>query len=264
MKFSENKLTIIIVLAVFFCVAIAMCAEASEYPISIRQHKPNYIMTHYSDNPDFKDDEAPHVKAQVSFAVPVFQAPKSIKGLEFIPELAFTWTAQKWPIGAESSPMEENNYAPEIYLRLNPGDTSGVYRGTRLGYLHTSTGTDSNSGSWDRLASTITFARGEWLTLYVSGWWAFKYGMETEPLKYFANFAKLEDFGGEVIVVGEFDAIRLAATLGLSWQELEAFVPLQESYNIYLYGQLHNGNVASLNRYAERELSGGAGIALMR
>lgn len=260
---ANTRSTIAGLVFVFIC-AFAMCARAESPLAAIRQYKPIYVMTHYSDGEWWEKDNTPYIKSQISFAVPALREPKAIKGVEFIPELAFTWTAHNWPIGKESSPIEENNYAPEIFLHFSPGDTSGTYRGFTTGWLHTSTGTDSTSGSWDRMQLEMKFAQGDWLYIYVQGWYVMAYGMETEPIKFFANFSNIEDFGGQVRGVVNFDMLRLAATLGLSWQNIEAFVPLQESYNLYLYGQFHNGNVASLNRYAERETSGGVGVALLR
>lgn len=260
---SDRKLTILLFVAFLFVVAVAMCAKAGPLQ-DIRQYKPIYLMTHYSDGEWYDKESAPYVKAQISFAVPALREAKSVKGVEFVPELAFTWVAQNWPVGAESSPIDENNYAPEIFLHFSPNDTSGLYRGFTTGWLHTSTGTDSNSGSWDRWQLETKFALDDLLFIYVQGWFVMDYGMETEPIKNYTNFAKLQDFGGKVLIAADLSMIRLAGTLGLSWQELEAFIPLQESYNLYLYGQFHNGNAASLNRYAERETSGGVGVALLR
>ncbi|MGH7178827.1 MAG: phospholipase A [Tepidisphaeraceae bacterium] len=244
-------------------------------PVRFRQHMPMYFSTDYSNSVLREEGESPNVKAQASMAASVLRAPVVIGGLHFDPYLAFTWRAVDWPVGAESSPIQENNYLPEAFIRINEnGD--GLYRGARVGWLHNSSGTDSMSASIDRVLLETKFAHdvlfsfgGSPATLYlygyVRGWYVMGTGMETEGIKDYINFGMLEDVGGELMAVAEIpEAVRAVVTLGLSYQNYELYIPLAKAYDLSLFGQLYNGYADGIMNYADRHTSGGVGIALVR
>lgn len=238
--------------------------------IRFRQHLPMYIATNYSTSPEWSKQNAPYLKAQASMAASLLKSPILVGPLALDPELAFTWRAVNWPVGKFSSPIEENNYLPEAFVRVNE-DTTGWFRGGRAGWLHNSTGTDSSSGSIDRVLVESKFAHrlivnGSALDLtgYVRGWYTVSTGAETAGIEDYINFAAWRDAGGEVQIVAEAKAIRAVVTMGLSYQDYEAYIPFYAAYDLSLFGQLHHGNADGIVDYADRHTSGGVGIALVR
>jgi outer membrane phospholipase A len=258
-------------------VASVLCSTArAGDAVRFRQHLPMYVSTNYSDSDDWSDENAPYLKAQASMAASILRSPVVIGPVSVDPELAFTWRAVNWPVGAESSPIMENNYLPEAFIRVNE-DEAGWFRGGRIGWLHNSTGTggapDSTdpSGSIDRVLLESKFAHtltvGEkplYITGYVRGWYTISTGAETVGIEDYINFAAWEDAGGEVMVAIETDAIRAVVTLGLSYQQYEAYIPFYAAYDLSFFGQLHHGNADGLLDYEDRHTSGGVGIALLR
>lgn len=256
----------------FWC-AVARAAESEA--IRFRQHLPMYISTDYSNSEEWDESGAPYLKAQASMAASVLRAPVVIGGLAFDPALAFTWRAVSWPVGAESSPINENNYLPEAFIRINENE-DGLYRGARVGWLHNSSGTDSASASIDRVLLETKWAHdvlfsfaGNPATLhlygYARGWYVMGTGAETEGIKEYIDFAVLEDVGGELMAVAEIpEAVRLVVTLGLSYQNYELYIPLAKAYDVSLFGQLHNGAADGIVNYDDRHTSGGVGLALVR
>lgn len=254
---------------------VARCQEKE--PIRFGQLEPAYVATDYSDSEKWNKAETPYLKAQASMFMTLMRQPVVIKGLSFNPELAFTWRAVTWPVGAESSPILENNYLPEAYIRVNEDET-GWWRGARAGWLHCSTGTgggsemDSVSGSLDRVLLESKFAHQVpfsgtvlYLTGYVRGWYVAGVGAQTKGIENYINFGLWKDAGGELRVIGEVpDVIRGVVTLGLSYQHYEVYIPLAKAYDVDLFGQLHHGNANGILDYADRATSGGVGLALVR
>jgi len=246
-------------------------------PIRFGQLEPAYVATDYSTSPKWNKAETPYLKAQASMFMTMLRQPVVMKGHSFNPELAFTWRAVTWPVGAESSPISENNYLPEAYLRVDE-DEAGWWRGARIGWLHCSTGTgggseqDSISGSIDRVLLESKFAYSVPfnatvlnLTGYVRGWYVTGTGSQTNGIEDFINFKLWKDAGGELRVIGEVpDVMRGVVTLGLSYQHYEIYIPLAKAYDVDLFGQLHHGNANGILDYADRATSGGVGLALVR
>lgn len=256
------------VIAVVGIVAVK-CASAEDN-IRFRQHLPMYIATNYSDSQDWEKENTPYLKAQASMAASILRSPVVIGPVALDPELAFTWRAVNWPVGKFSSPIEESNYMPEAFLRVNE-DEAGYFRGGRIGWLHNSTGTDSSSGSIDRVLAESKFAhevqigaRTLALTGYVRGWYTVSTGAETAGIENYINFSQWKDAGGELMVVAETEAIRAVVTLGLSYQQYEAYIPFYAAYDLSLFGQLHHGYADGIVDYGDRHTSGGVGIALLR
>lgn len=257
----------------FWC-GVAGAAESSE-PVRFRQHLPMYLATDYSTSPDWEEADAPYLKAQASMAASVLRAPVVIGALAFDPYLAFTWRAVNWPVGAESSPILENNYLPEAFLRINE-NSEGLYRGARVGWMHNSSGTDSASASIDRVLVETKWAHevlfsfaGNPATLYLygyaRGWYVLGTGAETAGITDFIDFSLWEDAGGELTAVAEIpEAIRAVVTLGLSYQNYEIYIPLAKAYDVSLFGQLHNGAADGIVNYSDYHTSGGVGLALVR
>jgi len=141
-----------------------------------------------------------------------------------------------------------------------------------MGWMHASSGTDSNSASIDRVLVEGKFAHdmivGQhflYLTGYVKGWFVLGTGMGTEDITKYIDFARFEDFGGEVLLMAEIPGvIRAVAELGLSYQHYEVYIPLAPAYDVDLFGQLHNGNANGIVNYEDRATSGGVGLALVR
>jgi len=255
-------------------VGLSLCSLAraqGREPVRFRQHLPMYIATDYSSSESWDQANAPYLKAQASMAASVLKHPVVIGGVSMDPYLAFTWRAINWPVGAESSPINESNYLPEAFVRVNE-DATGLFRGGRIGWLHNSTGTDSMSASIDRVLLESKFShelpfngKTLFLTGYVRGWYVLSTGMGTEGIKEYIDFALWEDAGGELMAVAEIPgAIRVVVNLGLSYQDYEVYIPLAEAYDISLFGQMHNGNANGIVNYEDRATSGGVGLALVR
>ncbi len=256
----------------FFC-AVAHAGERD--PVRFRQHLPMYVATDYSSSESWEEKDTPYLKAQASMAASVLRYPVKFGGLSFDPYLAFTWRAVNWPVGAESSPINESNYLPEAFVRINE-NAEGLYRGIRAGWLHNSTGTDSASASIDRVLIETKFAhevpfsvKGDpqtlYITGYVRGWYTLSTGENTEGIKDYINFGLWDDAGGELMAIAEIpDALRLVVNLGLSYQEYELYIPLAKAYDISLFGQVRNGNANGIVNYEDRATSGGVGLALVR
>lgn len=275
-RFTLKAILISLAIAWAIGLLLVLSAKAADKePIRFRQHMPLYITTDYSNSEDWDAAGAPYLKAQASMAASVLRAPVVVGGLAFDPSLAFTWRAVSWPVGAESSPINENNYLPEAFIRINENE-DGLYRGARVGWLHNSSGTDSASASIDRVLLETKWAHdllfsfnGSPATLYLygyaRGWYVMGTGAETEGIKDFINFDVLEDVGGELMAVAEIpEAVRLVVTLGLSYQNYELYIPLAKAYDVSLFGQLHNGAADGIVNYEDRHTSGGVGLALVR
>jgi outer membrane phospholipase A len=256
-------------LAMVILACYALCARA-EGNVRFRQHMPMYIATDYSTSDKWEKDSAPYLKAQASMAASVLREPLNFGPVKVDPQLAFTWRAVEWPVGAFSSPITESNYLPEAFIRINEDDT-GWFNGGRIGWLHNSTGTDSSSGSIDRVLLESKFGYtlvvGESLIDlhgYVRGWYTVSTGAETAGIEDYINFAAWSDAGGEVQVIAEGEMLRAVVTLGLSYQHYEVYIPFADAYDLSLFGQLWNGYADGIVDYADRHTSGGVGIALVR
>jgi len=271
-----NRLAAVSCLVAGFAIAFCSLARAAERkPIRFRQHLPMYVATNYSTSDSWDKADSPYLKAQASLAASILRKPVVIGPVSMDPNLAFTWRAVNWPVGADSSPILENNYLPEAFLRVNEDET-GWFRGGRVGWLHNSTGTggelDSVSGSVDRVlveskfAYSVPFAEHVLeLTGYVRGWYITSTGSETAGIVDYIGFGLWDSAGGELMAIAELPGtIRAVVNLGLSYQDYEVYIPFAPAYDLELFGQLHNGNANGLLDYADRATSGGVGIALVR
>ncbi|MDH4038391.1 MAG: phospholipase A [Candidatus Krumholzibacteria bacterium] len=277
-RLNWTALILILVALAVAGIASVKCAKADPVgprepsPLRFRQFKPAYIATDYSTSEDWRKDYTPYLKAQASMAMSILRSPVGLGPASLDPELAFSWKANLWPIGAPSSPIQENIYMPEAFIRFNE-DESGWWRGARAGWMHASSGTDTMSASIDRVLVESKFGAEMllndqyflYLTGYVRGWWVAGVGSETADIVDYINFARLRDFGGEVMLTLEVpDVIRVVGEFGLSYQHYEVYIPLADAYDIDLFGQLWNGNANGINNYQDRATSGGVGLALVR
>jgi outer membrane phospholipase A len=253
-------------------VSLVLCHTArAQAPLRFGQLKPAYIASDYSNSDGWDKEQAPYLKAQASMFMTVLRNPLVVKGLTFNPELAFTWQANKRQVGAESSPITESIYSPEAFVRVAE-DTTGYFRGGRVGWLHNSSGTDSASASIDRVLLETKWAyslpfqgRVLELTGYARGWYVLQTGSGTEDIMAYINTSFWEDAGGELMLVAEVpEVIRAVVEVGLSYQHYELYVPLAKAYDIDLFGQIHAGNANGIVEYADRATSGGVGLALVR
>jgi len=274
-----------------FCSIVKADEAVVRDRFTFRQSVPAYIGTNYSNSSDYRSQDAPYVRTQIGQEM--IGRPVGVGALDFRPVIGFVWRATNWPVGAISSPIEENNYLPSAGLHINARgandqyallqmsdgsvqekwlwqeDTSGRWRGADLYWGHQSTGTDSISGSWDRVIGQTTF--GFWmvvgnkrvdLTGTARGWYVINTGSETAGLLDYVNFKAWEDVGGEVdIAITVPELAHVVVNLGLSYQNYELYVPLAASWDISLFGQFHHGNFERMFNYRERPDAGIVGIA---
>lgn len=226
---------------------------------------PTFIATAYSDNDKAQDPaDSPHVRARVGFSTPITRKYQVVGPILWRPEVAFVWRAQRWPIGAESSPITESIYQPEAFVALAPGSDIMLgpfeFEGGRIGWTHQSNGTDSLSASWDRVTFEGTVAYGDWLRVSARGWYVLDTGMDTSGIVNYANFGAWQNAGGELYVEAFFDFAKFRGTLGLTSQDVEAAIPFADFWAASLILWFHNGEMGSLVDYATAETIGGAGV----
>ncbi|MDX1443171.1 MAG: phospholipase A [Gammaproteobacteria bacterium] len=137
---------------------------------SLLSHHPNYVLPatwtpdprqFQTSNPDPAPPENVEIKFQISFKVPVWEAPLGDES-----ELSVGYTQQSWwqaYNSAASKPFRETNHAPEVFMDfLSDREILGfTHRITRLGILHQSNGrSEPFSRSWDRLYAQFVLERG--------------------------------------------------------------------------------------------------------
>lgn len=275
-RFNPVGIALILSFITVLGIVCVKCVHAEgEKQLRFRQHLPMYVATDYSTSEEFDKDDTPYLKAQASLAASLLRNPVVVGPVSLDPEIAFTWRAVNWPVGAESSPIVENNYLPEAFLRVNE-DESGWFRGGRVGWLHNSTGTGGDSlavsGSIDRVLLESKFgyevpfqSQTIYLTGYVRGWYVTGTGASTNGIQEFINFKLWDSAGGELMAMAELPGtIRVVVNLGLSYQDYEVYIPFAPAYDLDLFGHLHNGNANGILDYEDRATSGGVGIALVR
>lgn len=249
---------------------VAGNASAQEkWTPTIRFNGPSYFATAYGDDSGYIDNtQSPNARARVSFTADATKWWWSLGPVLFRPEIGFTWYARRWPIGADSSPIGANNeYRPEAYLAVVPGSDFGLWGvvldQATVGWAHASNGQDaaSQSASMDRFVVTSTLKRG-WLEVDLVGWYLLDTGSETAGIVDYINFASWTDAGGEIRAVARFDFAQAAMTLGLTSQDFEALIPMQDEWAIGVYVWCHNGAADGILDYSNDHTSGGAGIAV--
>jgi hypothetical protein len=248
---------------------------------------PSFIASAYSnDDAYINNEEAPNLRARLGAAIDLTNQLDVVGPFLVQPKLAFVWMARRWPVGADSSPIGENNeYRPELLIDLTPGSDwqwLGVsLKEIRLSpWAHASNGqaADQYSASMDMLKLAPVFEWRGWQVL-VEGWYLYGLGSETAGIVDYANFAGWIEAGGAVevertvklgadlvgadgTVLREAQSVWFKVRLTLTSQDVEAVIPLADYFNVGAYVWAHNGELDGIVDYASNHFVGGVGMAM--
>lgn len=245
--------------ALMMFIGVVVARAQSDYTLRFEQHRPNYIISHYSE--DREGTESPWAKFQLSFKHPATrQITLPTEYLpDFQPYIAITTTAW-WRILDESAPFDETNYKPEVWLEF--ANVPAMFDHVRVGYRHASNGEGGDSSrGWDRIFAS---AAASWraLTLTVEPEFIINTDAGTHGIRDVAGVWK--DLAGTVELTLDTGANIYTLRAGKTWGDLDVMVRLHERYNLFMFLQGHMGNHEGLENYAQERTTGGAGIALIR
>lgn len=192
---------------------------------------------------DAGPDSVDGAKAEVNVPIGVqLTNPFRVLGYDVTLRANFRWTTKAW-LGAESDPLRDATYQWYPAVRIQPDSADGFFRYTEAGPYHESNGAEaSDSRSMNAFRNDWAFVyswRGIEIDAYVSLWWVYDFGTNTEPLR--DTITLVEDFGAKLLVRGSVDVIQVAAELGPDWQKLMAYVPLNDFYRFGFFGEVHVG-----------------------
>lgn len=262
-------------------------AEAERPGLNFQPHKLNYFILN-----TLPPDEAAQVKFQISAKYRVFEGSLGIFKRNYFP-LYFAYTQKSfWDIGRYSSPFEESNYNPEVFLdyRIDADITNNVkLRNFMISpYEHESNGLDGvKSRSWNRsyIACSLGFGtttksapKSDRASMYFKLWNAYSYSDQDNYLKALGKDERFLDYAGrgevgfsirELPIISsikwfENNHIDFKTRIFREWDKGSYEIGYHQnipSTNFSLYAQYWDGYGESLLRFDERDSKLKAGLS---
>jgi len=206
----------------------------------------------------------PRAKIHVPLVVALTD-PVHVGGYTVTPSAQFKWTTKAY-LREESSPGADPSYNWFPHLRIEPdsANAGGILQWIKVGPDHESNFEDAmESRSKDNLTTEVALA-WEWsgikIDAYLSVWYTYKYGSNTEGIADAINTRFLPDVGGKVILRGSVSMLQVATELGPEWQKYMGYIPFPDFYHFGVYAEYHNGKFEGLDNYGNDTADFGGGL----